>query len=263
MDRTGLRGNGLFFTYFTLPLLPAVVSLFLVHYFGVKRLIIVTVLLSLPFSLLIFGGGQLIQWKTSPSAIPLFKDYNKSCSHTSCYSCVSDPHCGYCRPFNESGFPFEGTCSPGNYYHSFFYKGSNKYDCELYQDLNNSSGRIDYEETQWFYDFCPVDVHSPYTYMVAVFTILTFLCFCAGITPHTWTYNASVYPSWCNGICMGISTAFYFLCLMVYEQINTHMDVNVSLPYKVLLLTSLMAGITIPLGCLMPSLKTAASQSNL
>ena len=181
----------------------------------------------------------MIQLKTSPDATSLFKDYKKSCSHTSCYSCVSDPHCGYCIAyrFNDT----ESTCLPGNYYHSF---------------NNHSNNR---QCDQWFYDFCPVDVHSPYTYMVAVFTILTFLCFYAGITPHTWTYNASVYPSWCNGICMGISTAFYFLCLMVYEQIDTHMDVNVSLPYKVLLLTSLMAGITIPLGCLMPSSKTAAS----
>ena len=234
-------GYGFSLTFVVVPLIFTLISLALVYFIEPKKLIIMSILLGFFYLIITFGAGQLIQQHTSPDAIPLYKDYNQSnsCFHMSCSSCVNDPNCGYCT-IKDKALSFIGTCSPGTTKKSVF---EVEYNCGLYQNFTNAE-TVNYQLTSWYYDFCPVDRHSQYKYMIIVYFILALAFLNLGLMPQTWTVNASIYPIWCLGPAIGFSTAFNLAGNMINGQVIDHLHVTLSVPYTILLLSCLiLAGV--------------------
>ena len=93
------------------------------------------------------------------------------------------------------------------------------HDCGLYENVTNTS-TVDYQSRRLYYDFCPVNRHSGFKYMIVVFLSLFALAFLnIGLIPQSWTINASIYSVWCFGPAIGLSTAFNIVGVMTSERV--------------------------------------------
>lgn len=110
----------------------------------------------------------------------------------SCFSCVSDKHCGFCASNSE--------CMPGN-------TDGSLVDGPCHEGKNTRSSK-------WHFQRCP-GANKVHGWLIFGSLFLYLICFAPGMNPMPWTINAEIYPTHIRSTAVGIATSVNWIFNLV------------------------------------------------
>ena len=145
-------------------------------------------LLGVVIALCLLASTFILIKTESPRA--LIKHANETCRvYDTCYSCIKQPHCGFCYGVSGSNKFVNGSC--------LSYASSMPNTCK---------------DTKWSAVACP----TSYGWLAVLSMVIYLAMFAPGMGPMPWTINSEIYPLWARSVGNSCSTATnWFFNLLV------------------------------------------------